>query len=73
MELRIPKLPKGSYFPGFLEPRRLAEKALAAWCRAASKQWRQVADQLRADIRTCCVGDVTFRCLGPRASKNGTT
>jgi len=28
--LRIPKLRKGSYFPGFLEPRRLAEKALAA-------------------------------------------
>src|SRR3974390_2198892 len=30
VELRIPKLRKGSYFPGFLEPRRLAEKALAA-------------------------------------------
>jgi putative transposase len=28
--LRIPKLRKGSYFPGFLEPRRLAEKALTA-------------------------------------------
>lgn len=27
-ELRIPKLRKGSYFPGFLEPRRMAEKAL---------------------------------------------
>jgi putative transposase len=30
VELRIPKLRKGSYFPGFLEPRRMAEKALAA-------------------------------------------
>src|ERR1700732_2857033 len=30
VELRIPKLRKSSYFPGFLEPRRLAEKALAA-------------------------------------------
>ena len=30
IELRIPKLRKGSYFPGFLEPRRLAEKALTA-------------------------------------------
>ncbi len=30
MELRIPKSRKGSYFPGFLEPRRLAEKALSA-------------------------------------------
>jgi transposase-like protein len=29
VELRIPKLRKGSYFPGFLEPRRMAEKALA--------------------------------------------
>ena len=30
VELRIPKLRKGSYFPAFLEPRRLAEKALSA-------------------------------------------
>jgi transposase-like protein len=30
VELRIPKLRKGSYFPGFLEPRRMAEKAIAA-------------------------------------------
>ena len=30
VELRIPKLRKGTYFPGFLEPRRTAEKALAA-------------------------------------------
>jgi transposase-like protein len=30
VELRIPKLRRGSYFPAFLEPRRLAEKALTA-------------------------------------------
>src|SRR3954466_2831005 len=30
VELRIPKLRKGTYFPGFLEPRRTAEKALTA-------------------------------------------
>ena len=30
VELRIPKLRKGRYFPGFLEPRRMAEKALTA-------------------------------------------
>jgi hypothetical protein len=30
VELRIPKLRKVSYFPGFLEPRRMAEKALTA-------------------------------------------
>ena len=30
VELSIPKLRRGSYFPVFLEPRRLAEKALTA-------------------------------------------
>jgi len=28
VDLQIPRLRKGSYFPGFLEPRRMAEKAL---------------------------------------------
>ena len=28
VELRIPNLRKGSYFPGFLEPRRMAEKGI---------------------------------------------
>ena len=38
VEFRIPKLRKGSYFPGFLEPRRTAEKALSfsrPTCRAS--------------------------------------
>lgn len=30
IDLAIPKLRKGSYFPSFIEPRRTAEKALAA-------------------------------------------
>ncbi|MGW9820809.1 transposase-like protein [Methylorubrum extorquens] len=30
VELRIPKLYKGSYFPSFLEPPQMAEKALTA-------------------------------------------
>lgn len=30
VELRVPKLRKGSYYPAFLEPRRTAEMALAA-------------------------------------------
>src|ERR1700740_2702346 len=38
VELRIPKLRKGSYFPGFLEPRRMAEKALTAVGQEASVQ-----------------------------------
>jgi putative transposase len=37
VELRIPKLRTGSYFPGFLEPRRLAEKALTAVRRWAAR------------------------------------
>jgi putative transposase len=35
VELRIPNLRKGSYFPSFLEPRRMAEKAIAAAVREA--------------------------------------
>jgi putative transposase len=30
VELKIPKVRAGSYLPGFLEPRRTPEKALAA-------------------------------------------
>lgn len=30
LNLRVPKLRTGSYFPGFLEPRRTSEKALLA-------------------------------------------
>jgi len=37
VELRIPKLRKGSYFPGFLEPRRMAEKALTAVIQAQTR------------------------------------
>src|SRR5882724_9418450 len=51
VELRIPKLRKGSYFPGFLEPRRLAEKALAAVIQEAYVQGvstRSVDDLVRA-------------------------
>ena len=51
VELRIPKLRKGSYFPGFLEPRRLAEKALAAVVQEAYVQGvstRSVDDLVQA-------------------------
>ncbi|RRQ24590.1 IS256 family transposase [Guyparkeria sp. SCN-R1] len=30
VDLKVPKLREGSYFPGFLEPRRMSEKALTA-------------------------------------------
>ena len=51
VELRIPKLRKGSYFPGFLEPRRTAEKALTAVIQEAYVQGistRSVDDLVQA-------------------------
>jgi transposase-like protein len=51
VELRIPKLRKGSYFPAFLEPRRLAEKALTAVIQEAYVQGistRSVDDLVRS-------------------------
>ncbi len=41
VELRIPKLRKGSYFPGFLEPRRMAEKALTAVIQEVYATWQR--------------------------------
>ena len=51
VELRIPRLRKGSYFPFFLEPRRLAEKALTAVIQEAYIQGistRSVDDLVKA-------------------------
>lgn len=51
IDLRIPKLRKGSYFPGFLEPRRTAEKALTAVIQEAYIQGistRSVDDLVKA-------------------------
>jgi putative transposase len=51
VELRIPKLRHGSYFPGFLDPRRMAEKALTAVIQEAYIQGistRSVDDLVKA-------------------------
>ena len=51
VELRIPRLRKGSYFPTFLEPRRMAEKALTAVIQEAYIQGvstRSVDDLVKA-------------------------
>ena len=51
VELRIPRLRKGSDLPGFLEPRRLAEKALTAVIQEAYVQGistRSVDDLVKA-------------------------
>ena len=51
MDLKIPKLRSGSYLPGFLEPRRTAEKALTAVIQEAYIQGvstRSVDDLVKA-------------------------
>ena len=51
VELRIPRLRSGSYFPSFLEPRRMAEKALTAVIQEAYIQGistRSVDDLVKA-------------------------
>ncbi len=51
VELRIPRLRTGSYYPAFLEPRRLAEKALTAVVQEAYIQGistRSVDDLVKA-------------------------
>jgi putative transposase len=51
IDLKLPKLRTGSYFPGFLEPRRTAEKALAAVIQEAYIQGvstRSVDDLVKA-------------------------
>ena len=48
MELRIPKLRTGSYFPSFLEPRRLAAKAIAS----------VVQEAYVHGVQTCSVDDL---------------
>ncbi|PXW49985.1 IS256 family transposase [Methylobacterium sp. B4] len=60
VELRIPKLRKGSYFPGFLEPRRMAEKALTAVIQEAYIQ----------GISTCSVDDLVRAMGGTGISKS---
>ena len=51
VELRIPKLRRGSYFPAFFEPRRMAEKAMTAVIQEAYIQGistRSVDDLIKA-------------------------
>lgn len=51
VELRIPELRKGTYLPGLLEPRRMAEKALTALTQEAYIQGistRSVDDLVKA-------------------------
>ena len=56
VELRIPKRRKGRYFPGFLEPRRMAEEALTAVIQEAFVQ---------EGVSTSSVDDLGHRLIKP--------
>ena len=79
VELKIPKLRKGSYFPGFLEPRRMAEKALTAVIQEAYIQGvstRSVDDLVQAmgmsaSPRARCRGCAARSTARSRASSSG--
>ena len=67
VELRIPKLRRGSYFPGFLEPRRMAEKALTAVIQEAYIQGvstRSVDDLVKAMGMDCISKSQVSRLCG---------
>jgi putative transposase len=57
LELQIPKLRRGSYFPSFLEPRRRSEQALlnvvqqAYVCGVSTRRVDQLVESLREDSR----------------------
>jgi len=68
VELRNPKLRTDSYFPGFLEPRRMAEKALTAVIQEAYVQGistRSVDDLVKA----ICMPMKVSRPPSPRFSR----
>ncbi len=48
VELRIPKLRRGSFFPSFLEPRRMAQKALIQEAYVRGDSTRSVDDLVKA-------------------------
>jgi len=58
VDLKIPKLRQGSYFPGFLEPRRTAEKAMEAWPDAARRGQVHSKGEV-AGLRWCLFMGVT--------------
>ena len=68
LELKIPKLRKGSYFPSFLEPRRTTEQALVAviqeaWIKGVST--RKVDDLVQAmGIEGISKSQVSELCAG---------
>ena len=72
VEIRIPKLRKGSYFPSFLEPRRMTEKALTAVIQEAMSKACRRARSTTWSGRWAARACPRARCRGcARRSTNG--
>jgi len=56
LNLRVPKLRQGSYFPGFLEPRRTSEKGAGGVRHCLSDQWRS-----NGSLQEAWIGGVSTR------------
>lgn len=52
MHLQIPKLPKGTYCPGFLKARHRSEQALASVIQEVLRAWGQSARKLDELVQT---------------------
>jgi transposase-like protein len=64
VELRIPKLRTGSYFPSFLEPRRMAEKALTAVIQEAISRAFRPGPSMTLSRPWTCRASPRARCPG---------
>lgn len=74
IDLRTPKLRKSSYFPGFLEPRRTAEKALTAVIQEAYVQGisTRSVDALAQAMGMTGIPRVRYRVCAPRSTSAST-
>jgi putative transposase len=74
VDLRIPKLRRGAYFPAFLEPRRTAEKALAAVMQEAYIQGvsTRSVDELVKAMGMTGISRVKCRGCAPKSTSGST-
>src|SRR5204862_1560080 len=83
IELQIPKLRRGSYFPSFLQPRKRSEQALvsvvqqAYVCGLSTRRVDQVVDSLGPGVaksevrRNCALGDAQVQAFRERQAEGG--
>src|ERR1700687_2273068 len=66
LELRVPRVRDGSFFPGLLEPRKRAERALVATVRETYVQGvstRRVDDLFVGGVSLCSYGQFRSMCV----------